>query len=106
MVLRRRSLTNPTVLFLTLSLLVPACSSTSSDENEHPESPCSTPLYQFERPGRIDLEAKASAVMCEGSVSIVRTVSRIDVTGDDLCPGSTDSISAPECTENAACGVG
>src|SRR5690606_3168064 len=79
-----------------------ACSSSSEDEPT--ASPCKTELYQLKSLGRKDPEAKAPALVCEESISRVRVQSRIDVTGDNLCPGFTEGLDAePDCRTNADC---
>lgn len=104
MVLRYRSLA-------LLGLVLLGCGSTSEDGSPHSDpkpSPCKTEVFQLARSGVIDTNAKASAVVCEESTGFARSFSRADVTGSDLCPGTTEfgQEYTPECLSNADCGSG
>lgn len=90
-------------LVIAVALLsLAACSSSAEDEPS--ASPCKTELYQLKSLGRKDPEAKAPAVVCEESSSRVRAHSRIDVIGDNLCPGFTEGLDPePDCRTNADC---
>lgn len=91
-----------------LALLASSCASDTASVSAGEEpSPCETKLYQLASSGVLDANAEAAAVVCRGSTGVARPFSRVDVLGDDLCPGNTSFTPdyPPECQSNEDCGA-